>query len=667
MKILKKDEAFLKLKDYNGINPYILKLKKRIYGSHDTSAMTDFAVEYINTNHSFTPMSINRMTTVADWYSNILKDELGIDFSPTKLKIISFLGETKKIYHCYAKYRQSADPIEVFLPKKAVIKNFFVEDYTNTTVDFDRYDRLSSEKDPNRKLKEHQKEAIKFLLSRKKCILADDQGLGKTTSLAVASIEGNFDSIVIICPASLKLNWSKELQWYINEKDITVVESLNQKTKGELEQFLGYSIGKSNKKRDELIEEALENGKWQDNRIVIVNYDILDEFYSFPVTNSKTNIDDAFRKSPILQYIKNRKSLIIIDEAHKLSNRTSNRYKIIKDLIKRGCPDSLYLATGTPITNNPENLFCILQLLDDPIKDDWEFYAKRYCNSMKIPAKGEKAKWTDIFLRKKHKRTWFDLTSKEKDELKEFINDNARKITITNGHSNLEELKERISHIYIRRVKDELDGMVNKTIHEAYYDLTPEQEIEYNRLWDEYEALKKEENPDKELNKELLEGAVYRKYISNIMIPYTIRIVDHWLKKGEKVVIACCYDEELYTLRDHYKDCCVIFNGKINSKQKNDAIQRFMNDESTTVFIGNINAAGVGITLTSANKLVFNNMSFVPGDNQQMEDRICRIGQKKDCDIYYQIFRDTQYQKMWETVLNKGNVINQIIKRENEK
>ena len=44
-----------------------------------------------------------------------------------------------------------------------------------------------------------------------------------------------------------------------------------------------------------------------------------------------------------------------------------------------------------------------------------------------------------------------------------------------------------------------------------------------------------------------------------------------------------------------------------------------------------------------------------------------QIGQKKDVDIYYQIFKGTQYEKIWNTVMKKELVINQVIKKEDEK
>ena len=123
----------------------------------------------------------------------------------------------------------------------------------------------------------------------------------------------------------------------------------------------------------------------------------------------------------------------------------------------------------------------------------------------------------------------------------------------------------------------------------------------------------------------------------------------------------------MYTLKDYYGDKCVVFNGKMNAKEKLESERLFKEDDSKVVFLGNIQAAGVGINLTSATAMVFNNISFVPGDNKQMEDRIYRIGQNKDVDIYYQMFRDTQYEKMWNIVLRKELIIDQVIKKEDEK
>ncbi len=648
-------------------------LQRDVIVKQNSNALTDFAIEYINSNYDREPKTINRMTKVADWFAEKCKEDWNIDFLPTKMKILVLVGETKDAFHCLVKYQQSKEPVLVFIPKKAVLRNFLADDYNKLEVDFDRYDRLSKSRRPEepRTLKPHQKEAIKFLLSRKKCVLADDMGLGKTCEVIVAAIEGNFDSVLIICPASLKTNWLNELSYYIPERDVTIIGGCQGMKKDEIEKYLGYGVGKSGKTLPELQSEAKERGKWGDNRFVIINYDILSDVYQIPASRSKENIEIAYQNSPMLQYINGKKTLIIVDEAHRLSNIKADRYKIVNDLIKRGHPDSLYLVTGTPITNDPENFYNLLYLLGDSITDNWQYYMERYCSAIKIPKdeheKAKRDRITSDYLSKKGKSSWYELTGDEKSVLSKMVERQCKLRIVPKEPSNLDELRDRTMHMYLRRTKEDLNSLPSKFYHEKFYKLSPEQQLEYNRLWLEYVEAKQNENPDVELNKELLEGGLYRRYLSNQMVPHTITLTEKCLERGDKVVIACCYDEELYTLRDHFGDRCVVYNGKMSLKEKDAAKEKFTTDPETMVFIGNIQAAGVGINLIASHVLIFNNISWVPGDNQQMCDRIYRIGQTKDVHIIYQFFRDTQYEKMWNTVLRKSLVIDQVIKKEDEK
>ena len=663
----KKNEALDLLRGYSGTNPYILIIKRDVVIKGNIQDFSDFSAEYVLSNYDRQPKFINKSVKVASWWGEKKKEDWNLSFTPEVLVVKTLIGETDTTYNCYVKYIRDMEPVMCFIPKSAVLTNFLVEDYRQFPIDFDKYDSITTKKDPERKLREHQKAAIKFLLSRKKCILADDQGLGKTMELTVAALEGQFEHVLIICPASIKTTWKKELSWYVDPKQITIIEGVNGKNKAELEQFLGYPVGKSGKKVDELKAEAKELGKWQDNRFVIVNYDILNEFYEIPETRSAANIQKAYENSPMLQYIANSRSLVIIDEVHRLSNNTSIRYKVVRDLIKRGNPDAIYEATGTPITNRPMNFYNVLLFLGDPITNNWEEYVKRYCDGFQIPAKGEKEKWTNIFCERHGIVNKWEMTNDQHKDCKEFIKNNAKMLWITDGSSNLDELKDRVSHIYLRRVKEDIPGIVNKTCHELYYDLTPAQKVEYERLWDEYEKQRLELNPDDEVNKDLIEGGVYRRYLSNQMVPHTIELTEELLEDGRKVVIGCCYDEELYSLQSHFGDKCVIYNGKMTAKQKDAAKDKFMENGKVNVMICNIMAAGVGLSLTASNALIFNNMSFVPGDNLQFSDRVHRLSSKEDVDIYYQIFNDTQYEKMWNIVLRKSMIIGQVIKKEDEK
>ena len=671
--IEKKNTAIDLLKNYDGINTYLLALKRDIITYKKVDKLTDFNVDYILKNINYQIKDINKIVRVIDWYGDELKDKWGTDFRIEKVLIKKLLGETDKFYHCFIQYRKNVEPSYAFLKKNGIIGNFLLEDYHNISIDFDRYDKLSMSRTPDkpRKIKNHQKEAVQFLISRKKCILADDMGMGKSTSLTVASIEGNFDAILIICPASLKSNWFNELTNYVSEKDISIIGGVNEMKKNEIEKYLGYGEGKSGKNLNELKEEAKERGKWTDNRYVIINFDILDDVYKVSRAKTKEGIEKAMENSPMLKFLLNKKSLIIIDEAHKLSNNTSDRYKIIKDLINKSNPHSIYLSTGTPITNDPANYFNLLSLLNDPLTIDREFYYMRYCDAFKMPIneqqKQKKQQSTQEFLNSHNKNTWYDLTVEEKKSLNDIINKRVIQKIIPKGGKNLEELKMQTAHVYLRRTKDDIGDLPPKYIHERVFELNKEQMAEYKKLWDEYEAAKLEEDSSKELNKELIEGGIYRKYLSNQMVPNTIKLAEKCLAKGEKIVIACCYDDELYTLRDYFKDKCVIYNGKMSLKEKDEAIKKFNSDPNVMIFIGNIIAAGVGITLTSSRVVIFNNFSYVPGDNSQFQDRVHRIGQTRDVHIFYQFFKDTQYEKMWNTVLSKSLIINQVIKKEDEK
>ena len=682
------DEALDILYDYKGNNPYIHMVKRDIYIDKKENSLTDFKVDFILENKDIDPTPINRITKIPDWYGENRKNAWGLDFVPEKIKIVSYCGEADGYYCCYVKYRQTVDPVMCFIPKNAVLNNFFVEDYHDYKVDFNRYDNLSSAKDPTRVLKEHQKEAVQFLLSRKRCILADEQGLGKSATLSVAAIEGNFDSVLIICPATLKNDWKRELMWYVPERDITIIEGgFESMKKEELEKFLGYPVGKTKMKKTELIKEAKEKGKWRENRFVIVNYDVLDEFYDFSRAYTEESKKRVIENSPILKYIYKKKSCLIIDEAHKLSNSKSQRYKTIQGLIKKGNPDCVFLASGTPITNNPLNLFCILRLIENEITYDIDYFKKRYCDAKLIYRPGEYEKWKIDFLfgkqlkenplsnrrdlleyvNKNSNQLVRQLTSDEYNDMKTYINEHAGKILKADGATNLNELKERISHLYLRRLKDEVLALPNKHVHEIYYDLSPQQQNEYNKLWDEYEKAQLDSDPEKELNKDLLEGGIYRRYLSNEMVKNTINLADKILENENKIIIATCYDEELYTLKDYYGSKAVIINGKCTPKEKEKNKYAFIGNDDIRVLIANVIACGVGLTLVVSKTIIFNSFPYTAGDCRQMEDRIHRIGQTKECDVYYQIYRNTQYQHMWDIVLRKQLITDKVIKSENEK
>jgi len=644
------NKAYKSLKEYSGANPYIINLKNMVY-AYKTRGLNDLEIGYIIKNINFEPKEINKIVKIADWYGEKLYNELELDFIPEKLKITWFLGETDYAYHFFFIYRRSQDKaIEAFAPKNAILTNFLIEDYNKLDIDF-----TDVEKKSGRKIMEHQKEACKFLISRKKCILADEMGGGKTYSAILGAYLGNFEHILIISPSSVKKTWENELKLLINDEDITIVQG----------------------------------SKWKDAKYTIINYDILDNFYKIPtqkIKKKELNVDDEgkviteYKEKEIVsrnqkiineamsesQLFQAKYDLIIIDEAHKLSNSTSGRFKILSDLIKRSNPKGIFELTGTMITNNSNNLYNLLKIIDVPITKDWKYYMTRYCGAKIFYKKNERNAYTALFCKSVGKKEWMDLTYDEKQELNEVLEKKCKKICIPGEDTNMEELQEIIKPYYLRRLKEDFVKMVKKDIRCLHYEMTEEEKESYNEVWEQYLALQ-EDKEKTEKNKKLIETSLMRQWLANKMIPKTIELVKKSISLGHKIIIFCAYDNEIDKFREEFGDICVYHNGKQTEKKKNEAVEKFQNDDSIKVFIGNIISAGVGLTLIAADIIVFNNFSFVPSDNVQAEDRCHRIGQTKPCTIYYQSFNGTYYDKMLEIVHNKEEVIDKIIITEKEK
>ena len=523
-------------------------------------------------------------------------------------------------YHCFLQFRQSIPPKLFYLNKKYILNPLETIDYSKIDIDFNQFDKKTEHL--GRKLKALQKEGVKFLLSNKKCILADGMGSGKSIQSIVASICTNVDKILIICPASVKSTWKRELRYYVDEKDITIVNGNNW---GETTKF------------------------------TIINYDILDNFYIVPtenvieevvtkdennntITKIVTKTKKSTKKAVIEECMKNSRlfqenfGCVIVDEVHRMVNNKSIRYQVIDDLFKRTRPPFRFLLTGTPMTNKPMNLYYILKLIDAEVTDDYRFYVKRYCGGKEMKLR------------------------------------TGKKILIANDATNLDELKEKIKHVYIRRLLSQMSDMVKKNIEVKEYDLNEKQTLRYNELWDEYVKAQEEKgNNDSEAYRQLVEGTIVRQYLAKEMIPNTIHLAEEIIDNDEKVIISCTYTEEVNELKKYFGKIAVVYDGKMTSKQKDKSEYEFMNNPKIKVFIGQIDSASVGLTLTAATKLIFNSFSFSSHVLKQMEDRIYRLTQTKDVTCYYQVFTDSISQHVYNTVLKKELMANTIIKSESEK
>jgi len=157
-------------------------------------------------------------------------------------------------------------------------------------------------------------------------------------------------------------------------------------------------------------------------------------------------------------------------------------------------------------------------------------------------------------------------------------------------------------------------------------------------------------------------------------------LAENIIEQGKKVIIFCNFTDSLNKIAEHFGKIAVKLDGSMSKPNRQHSVDEFQDNEKVKVFVGNIKAAGVGITLTAAEAVIMNDLSFVPSDHAQAEDRAYRYGQKNNVLVYYPIFENTIEGIIYDILNNKkqviatvmgdnqdsGDVAEEILKRINE-
>tara|TARA_R110000868_G_scaffold50769_1_gene161755 strand:+ start:1693 stop:3540 length:1848 start_codon:yes stop_codon:yes gene_type:complete len=365
-------------------------------------------------------------------------------------------------------------------------------------------------------------------------------------------------------------------------------------------------------------EVSIIKGKhWDPDRFTIINYDILKNFHTIKERGKK--YDDWEIRREIVEY---NPDVIILDEAHFIKNHKSIRGKILKDISKKFSPERIWLLTGTPIANRPMDYYNLLSIIDCSVADNWVHYARTYCEGIRFKKGG-------------------------------------RYVWVTKGSSNLKELSSKTKRTVLRRKKEDVLDLPDKLITPVYLEL---QNTEgYKNVWNEYLAQRKIDGKKGNPARDLVEMTLLRTFIAMETVPYTIEKTEEALELGKKTIIFCNFNDEMDSLISYFGEKSVCIRGGMSDKQKQHAVDRFQEDESCMVFIGQIKAAGVGITLTAAEIVIMNSLDWVPGNHEQAEDRAYRIGQNKTVNIYYMLIDETIDTLVWEILTEKKKVIDTIM------
>jgi hypothetical protein len=340
-----------------------------------------------------------------------------------------------------------------------------------------------------------------------------------------------------------------------------------------------------------------------DSDFVIINYDIIKNFHD------PKKKDDS-------QILKSKFDLIIIDECHMAKNPQAQRTKLINDIAKTS--ERLWLLSGTPMTSRPMDYFNLLSLVDSPVAKNWLAYAIRYCAGYQFNVGGKKV-WN------------------------------------VTGASNLEELRDRTSGTILRRLKEDVLDLPDKIITPVYLRLKSKQ---YEEVMGEYyDWYDKNPEESKSLTVQFSKLTKVRQIIADEKITQTIELAENILEQDKKVIIFCNFTDSLNKITEHFGKAAVKLDGSMSKPERQHSVDQFQDNPKVKVFVGNIKAAGVGITLTAAEAVIMNDLSFLPSDHAQSEDRAYRYGQKNNVLVYYPIFENTVEGIIYDILNNKKQVI----------
>ena len=562
-KTLIEHKALGLLDSYCGANNYILYIKNKKDVSqkfYPTRSQAEYIVNYFDS----IPKVARKWVDLDTYFAKKFAEERYLLQIPEQIYIEKLLVEKEKSYHIWGKFFESDKLSEFWVPKSALIKTHNVQ---QVSIDYSKYS--------HRPPLSHQKIAIEKLAGSKRFILADDMGLGKTTSTIIAALETGAKKVLIVCPASLKINWQRDIANY-SDRPVFIAEGKKFSTE---EDF------------------------------VIINYDILKNFH---------NTDPKKKEESLL--IQGNFDLIILDEAHMISNVQAQRTKIINSFSKT--INRVWLLTGTPMTSRPMNYYNLLNLIESPVAQNWKAYAIRYCQGFQFTA-------------------------------------GKRKVWNVTGASNLEELRDRTSKQILRRLKEDVLDLPDKIITPVYLRLKSK---EYEDLMGEYFDWY-DKNPDESssLTVQFSKLMKVRKVIANEKTKQTIEFTENILEQGKKVIIFTNFTDTLQTIYQHFGKQAVYLDGSCSNPMRQQAVDSFQNDEKIKVFVGNLKAAGVGLTLTAAEVVIMNDLSFVPAEHAQAEDRAYRYGQKSNVLVYYPLFENTIEGVIYDILNKKKEIIRTVM------
>jgi SWI/SNF-related matrix-associated actin-dependent regulator 1 of chromatin subfamily A len=159
----------------------------------------------------------------------------------------------------------------------------------------------------------------------------------------------------------------------------------------------------------------------------------------------------------------------------------------------------------------------------------------------------------------------------------------------------------------------------------------------------------------------------HRQALAVAKIPQAVAWIAEVLASEQKVVVFAYHREVIRQLKIALADYSpVVLEGSTSGKERERAIQDFQGDPMVRVFIGQIKAAGVGITLTAASHVIFVEPDWTPGIVHQAVDRCHRIGQKSAVLAQFLVVEGSLEERMMNALIEKTKIIRTIVEKSSD-
>ena len=466
--------------------------------------------------------------------------------------------------------------------------------------------------------KGYQKAGVAYAIQRKDTLIGDDMGLGKTIQALGFVNYTKPKNVIVTCPKTVMFNWRDEaLTWLVDDYEIVLVNS------------------------------KLTEIPQRDGLFVIVNYQKL--IGKTPLSKSLARIWDV----------------LISDECQALKNiDTETSKSILGDTgLMRRSHRTLFL-TGTPIENYPKEIWAIAASVCPAKFGDWWEFMARYAGLHQEERKYEKV----------------DKETGKKETY-------AKKIWVDTGGTRLAELQQRLRATFmVRRLKSDVlkelppkrrqlilleDTKVDWSKDPDFKRWRELYEAEYEEKLAKLEAAKTSDDyKSAALALENFTGIAFeemsefRHKTALAKLPLCLQYTEQMMGSGlGNVVIWCHHRDVMEQTFETFKNDAVMVHGNTpdrGPRSRENMVKMFQAGQKK-IFIGQIRAAGAGITLTACNTTIFYEIDWVPGVLSQCEDRLCRIGQKKMVHVIHLLLGGTLDANMARKIVQKQEVIDRAL------